>query len=74
MRKGTRNTRFNDSRDIHKAFAKLYNRVDNNMVDEKTARLLLAILNGMSANYKVLELEDRCEELEDIVNQIRGDE
>jgi proteasome assembly chaperone (PAC2) family protein len=74
MRKGCKNTRFHDSRDIHKAFAKLYNRVDNNMVDEKTARLLLAILNGMSANYKVLELEDRCEELEDIVNQIRGDE
>lgn len=74
MKKGTRNTRFNDSRDIHKAFAKLYNRVDNNLVDEKTARLLLAILNGMSANYKVLELEDRCEELEELVNQIRGED
>jgi len=74
MRKGTRNTRFAGSHDIHKAFAKLYNRVDNNLVDEKTARLLLAILNGMSANYKVLELEDRCEELEELVNQIRGED
>lgn len=74
MKKGTRNTRFNDSRDIHKAFAKLYNRVDNNLIDEKTARLLLSILNGMSANYKVLELEDRCEELEELVNQIRGED
>ena len=51
MRKGTRNTRFNDSRDIHRAFAKLYNRIDNQAIDEKTARLLLAVLNGMSANY-----------------------
>lgn len=74
MRKGQRNTRFNDSRDIHRAFSKLYNRIDNQAIDEKTARLLLSVLNGMSANYKVLELEDRCEELEDIVNQIRGED
>lgn len=74
MLKGTRNTKFRDTHDIHKAYSKLYNRVDNGTIDEKTARLLLSILNGMANSYKILQLEEQCEELAELVKEIKGDQ
>ena len=72
MLKGKRNTRFRDVDDIHKAYSKLYNRVDNKEIDDKTARLLLSILNGMSNSYKILQLEQDCEELMQLVQELKG--
>ena len=74
MLKGKRNTRFRDVDDIHKAYSKLYNRVDNGDIDDKTARLLLSILNGMSNSYKILQLEQDCEELMALVQELKGED
>ena len=74
MLKGKRNTRFRDVDDIHKAYSKLYNRVDNKEIDDKTARLLLSILNGMSNSYKILQLEQDCEELMALVQELKGED
>ena len=74
MLKGKRNTRFRDVDDIHKAYSKLYNRVDNGDIDDKTARLLLSILNGMSNSYKILQLEQDCEELMQLVQELKGED
>ena len=74
MLKGKRNTRFRDVDDIHKDYSKLYNRVDNGDIDDKTARLLLSILNGMSNSYKILQLEQDCEELMALVQELKGED
>ena len=70
MRKGTTNTKLHDSYDIMRAYSKLYNAVMNDQLDQSKASLLLSILNGVSTHYKSCQLEDECNELREIVEDI----
>lgn len=67
MRKGTSNTKLRDAYDIMRAYAKLYNYVNNDEMDSKKARLLLAILNGASNHLKTTILETRIEDIEELI-------
>ena len=73
MKKGTTNTKLKDSYDIMRAYSKLYNKFNNDEITPQKARVLLAILNGASNAYRNMVLESECEELAEMVKQIKGE-
>lgn len=70
MRKGTTNTKLKDSYDIIRAYAQLYNKFNNDEVDAKKARVLLAILNVASNAYRNMVLESQYDDLKEMIDQI----
>ena len=63
MKKGTRNIKILDIEDAEKAYQKIFNIVLNGEIDNKKGRTLLAILNGRVQAYKVTELADEIDKL-----------
>lgn len=69
-----KNMKINDIKDIKKANQRLLNLILNEEISDSQARLVISCLTLQKDILKTCDYEDRINELEALLEQIRGEE